>query len=525
MTRGKSSRSQAEARGGARWWVAGGAVAIAAACAALALGLLELPPSSDTEPSDAVQLPEDTASPERVAATGRESVDTTSVSITDTTGAQVARDNKTARISPPAPKIASKLALFYAALSSLEGGSTAAPVTILHLGDSHIASDRITGEVRRLMQARFGDGGRGLMMPGFPFPYYKAPGFTFEKTGKWTAANSLNEDGAYGITGVSLTGTGVDAVLKLASTSGPFALPEVSLLASPGGGHAVISAGSGSQQVATAGDSRSVLRVKLRGNASSLAVKVVGDGPVTVLGWSVASGRPGVRYVNLGIPSASALTTRRFDRGLAASDIAALAPKLVVLGYGTNEGFNDDLDFVAYEKEYVRLIELVKATAPDATLLILGPTDGTRLPRFVKGDARAAAPCRPLGGQEREAYNSLLAREDGSLARWHEPPELAAVRSLLARIAGRYGATYWDLSAVMGGPCSIDRWAKGDPPLALPDHVHLSDEGSRRVGRAIYDALIRGYDRYREQADAGGSFGAGDIAVTAETAPERVAGP
>ena len=72
---------------------------------------------------------------------------------------------------------------FYAKLLKLEARTATKPVTILHLGDSHIASDRITGEVRRLFQARFGDGGRGLMMPGFPFPYYKAPGFSFEKTG------------------------------------------------------------------------------------------------------------------------------------------------------------------------------------------------------------------------------------------------------------------------------------------------------------------------------------------------------
>ena len=137
-----------------------------------------------------------------------------------------------------------------------------------------------------------------------------------------------------------------DATLSLASTAAPFASAEVSLLAGPGQGHAVVSAGERREEVATRPTTRSVLRVKLPVKASSLKVEVVkGDGPVTVLGWSVDNGKArGVRYVNLGIPSASALTTRRFDRTLAAGDIAALAPNLVVLGYGTNEGFNDDLD-------------------------------------------------------------------------------------------------------------------------------------------------------------------------------------
>jgi lysophospholipase L1-like esterase len=500
MMRGKSSRSNAGARAdrGRLWRVGAGlaAVTLMAGLALIALGLPENPPRPTVPPTANTQAPEDTAAaPEDGTAEGSAALAALAAEA-DATGDQVVRETKSARITPPA----SKLGAIYEALLKLESASGTEPVTILHLGDSHIASDRITGEVRRLLQARFGDGGRGLMMPGFPFPYYKAPGFNFEKTGKWTAANSLTEDGVYGITGVSLTGSGAEASLTLSSTSAPFTEPEVSLLAAPGGGHAVISATDRSEEVATGADARAVLRVKLPVKTALVEVKLKGDGPVTVLGFATGSGVAGVRYVNLGIPSASALTTRRFDRALAASDIFHLAPKLVVLGYGTNEGFIDGLDLDAYEKDYVHLLQLVKAAAPDAALLILGPLDGTRLPGFVKGEARAQAPCRPLGAEEQANYEALLAKGDASLGRWHEPPKLEAVRSLLQRLAGRYHATYWDLSAVMGGPCSIDRWAKAEPRLALPDHVHLSDEGSRLVGRAIYEALVKGYDRYRQQS-------------------------
>jgi lysophospholipase L1-like esterase len=359
-----------------------------------------------------------------------------------------------------------------------------------------------------LLQARFGDAGRGLMMPGFPFPYYKAPGFRFEKTGTWKAANSLTEDGTYGITGVSLTSGASDAALTLSSPEAPFASAEVWLLAGPDQGRAVITAGAMRKEVATAADRNSVLRVALPVKASSLKIEVVGDGPVTVLGWSVEDKGPGIRYVNLGIPSASALTTNRFDRRLATSDIAALAPDLIILGYGTNEGFNDDLDLAAYERDYERLIKLVTSAAPEAALIILGPVDGNRLPRFVKGDRRAEAPCRPLTTAERTDYSERLAHEDPALARWHEPPKLDEVGSLLAKIADRHGAAYWSLSGVMGGPCSIHRWLLSEPPLALPDHVHLSDAGSKRMGRAIYQSLMSGYDRYRQQASLRDDFAA-----------------
>ena len=225
-----------------------------------------------------------------------------------------------------------KLANFYNALASIETGTGASPVTVLHLGDSHIASDRITGEVRTLMQARFGDAGRGLMMPGFPFPYYKALGFTFEKKGDWTAANSLTDDGIYGISGVSLTSASADAALVLTSTAAPFASAEVILLMAPGKGRAAITVGDVHEDIVTASDQRSVLRVQFSAKASSVTIEAKGDGPITVLGWSVDSGKQGVRYVNLGIPGASALTTSRFDRALAASDIKSLAKEAKTAG-------------------------------------------------------------------------------------------------------------------------------------------------------------------------------------------------
>jgi lysophospholipase L1-like esterase len=411
-----------------------------------------------------------------------------------------------------------KLANFYNALAGLEADTARSPVTILHLGDSHIASDRITGEVRKLMQARFGDAGRGLMMPGFPFPYYKAPGFDFEKIGEWTAANSLTDEGVYGISGVSLTSVSPDATLVLTSTGAPFASAQVLLLKASGNGDAVVGAGKLREEVSTASEQQSVLRVPLDGKANSVKIEAKGDGPVTVLGWSISSGKPGVRYVNLGIPGASALTTNHFDWDLAASDIKDLAPKLVVLGYGTNEGFIDSLDLDAYVKSYERLIALVKDAVPDASLAILGPLDGARLPRFVKAADKAELPCRALNDDERANYDALVAAKDAKIAHWYTPPKLDDVRQALKKIAERHDALYWDMSTVMGGPCRIESWVKAKPPLALADHVHLSDEGSRRVGRALYAALIAEYDRQRRQADSSGGSAPDDGAATPRVA-------
>ena len=60
---------------------------------------------------------------------------------------------------------AQHLVPFFEAAKRLEAG---APETlrITHLGDSHVAADMWTAGLRRGLQARFGDGGRGMVLAG-----------------------------------------------------------------------------------------------------------------------------------------------------------------------------------------------------------------------------------------------------------------------------------------------------------------------------------------------------------------------
>ena len=77
------------------------------------------------------------------------------------------------------------------------------------------------------------------------------------------------------------------------------------------------------------------------------------------------------------------------------------------------------------------LIALVKDAAPDASLVILGPLDGARLPRFVKAPDKAQLPCRALSDDERANYDALVAAKDAKIAHWYTPPKLEAVRQTL----------------------------------------------------------------------------------------------
>ena len=49
----------------------------------------------------------------------------------------------------------------------------------------------------------------------------------------------------------------------------------------------------------------------------------------------------------------------------------------------------------------------------------------------------------------------------------------------------------------MGGMCSIDRMSAADPPLAMPDRVHLSGAGYRAMADLLFADLMRAYEDWK----------------------------
>lgn len=394
---------------------------------------------------------------------------------------------------------------FYAVLADLESGARREPVTILHLGDSHIASDRFTGDLRALFQERFGDAGRGLLMPGFPFAYYRANGVRFAKGGQWSASSSLvNDPGPYGLTGVRLATSEAGAYVRLTSEAGAFEWAEATFVVGPGQGTAIVSVDDAEQTIDTKAGKPAVKTVRLQYKGTHLTVRAKGDGAVSLLSWRIGQDKPGIRYVNLGIPSASMAITERWDDAAVAADLERLKPELIVLGYGTNEGFDDRLDIDDYERRYAALIKRLRRYAPAASFVVIGPADGARFPSFArKGRGMTAlkdVDCRPLEERETQDYLQLVSAGDARLARWYPPPNLGRVRAALKRTAARAGAHYWDWSTVMGGACGIRDWVLAEPSLATSDHVHITAAGSRRSAKVLFADLMSGFADYGKLA-------------------------
>jgi len=367
------------------------------------------------------------------------------------------------------------LAPFYAALSALEDGSARTPVQIVQIGDSHTANDGFSGRLRELFQQRFGDGGRGMLPPGIPFRYYK-PAQVAVTAQDWTTTGSLRESspGPFGIAGVRQTADG-PAVMTLRSTE-PSGLGHVDIEAwgQPGGG-TLDASWDGGPAVSFSTDTRVAgplfFPLPPGPSGAGLTLRARGDGQVDMLSWTATYPGPGVVYSNLGTIGATISNIGRFDPAAVRAELARLHPALILVAFGTNEGFADGTDMATYPELYAEEVALLHAAAPQASIAIIGPPDGTRTAR----PGQRACPAV----ERRHA--------------WAIPPHLAPVRAAERAFARSHGYFYWDWSAAMGGPCSITRWALTDPPMAAADHVHLLHPGYRATAELLFEALMRGY--------------------------------
>lgn len=395
-----------------------------------------------------------------------------------------------------------ELSAFYSALHELERGARARPVRILHLGDSHIAGDRFSGSLQSRFAARFGDAGRGQMPPGIPFAYYRRQGIEFTSSENWTRFSSLSGGavGPFGLSGLRLEAAEAGAWMRFRIADGP-ALNQImlDLYEQPGGGTVAVELdGREVSRFETRSPVPGLMRVDLSGEtARQVTLRLVGDGPVGVLGWGGSAATSGIVYEAHGIPGATVRIIDQWDEGMLAEQLRSMAPDLIILGYGTNEGFDDAVDGALYRRALANRMSWLRGQVPGASLAVIGAFDGARLPQWVESDVpRSALPCASLELHERATYGDLAANRDGVLGRWHAPPKLDTVRGAQAQAAAMGGAWYWDGAAAMGGACAIHDWVFADPPLAYGDHVHLTPEGADLLAERLWQALMRPYEAY-----------------------------
>jgi hypothetical protein len=390
----------------------------------------------------------------------------------------------------------SSLAAFHQALASLEAGRIQR-VNIVQIGDSHTAGDRFSGRLRELFQSRFGDAGRGMLPPGAPFPYWRPSHLHVEQKGRWEVLSSNKRDYPqvpYGLSGFVLRSGFAGAVITLAADR-PFDTVEVSFFRQPSGGHVeALVDGARVGEIDLHGPAWKMDRASFPApGGTSFELRARGDGPVDIADWSIYRRERGVTLSSHGFVGASIGVMDRWNAANVTAELRQLSPALIILAFGTNEGFEPTDRLGDYGAILESRVAQLRAAVPGASIVVVGPPDAERLPDYCgpRGPARDNAPCVPLNAAAAQDYDRLLARRDRSLCRWHAPAGLAVVRDQQRHVAARTGAFFWDWSAVQGGACGAARWAQQG--LGHRDHVHMMDGGYALSADRFHDTLMRSY--------------------------------
>jgi lysophospholipase L1-like esterase len=178
--------------------------------------------------------------------------------------------------------------------------------------------------------------------------------------------------------------------------------------------------------------------------------------PVRLYGW-VTENERGVTYEALGINGAQASIVFHWDQALLAGQLARRNPALIVLAYGTNEASNPDWTRESYRLMFATLIARLRAAAPAASILIVGPPD-------------------------------RLVRRAG---KWIPHPRLDLIAAAQREAALGAGCAFWDLREKMGGVGSMRKWVLAG--LAQYDHVHFTAPGYRLLGETCFRDLAGQY--------------------------------
>ena len=349
---------------------------------------------------------------------------------------------------------------------------------VLHFGDSHVAADLFPDGVRRRLQQQYGDGGPGFVGLGRPPGRYAHRQLRFRRGGtwqeEWIRDHRWRDDGIYGLDGVLVTSRSPGAWLSLQDvTPSPTPLRRLELWTWPtpeGGGLELRLDGvvhrPPSPAVTTTSWRREVVPVEP--GVRTLQLRQRGPGPVRLLGVTAERG-PGVVWDALGVNGARAISLLHRDPRLLAELIRARAPALLVLGYGTNEGADQDEPLEVYREALHQVLLLLRWAAGDEPdCLLLGPTDWPL--------RRAGQPPAPN-------------------------PRLRLITEVQGELAARHGCLFWDTQAAMGGPGSILRWAVSSPALARPDLLHLTPAGYDLLASLLTEALTAAL----EQGDCSGA--------------------
>jgi lysophospholipase L1-like esterase len=381
------------------------------------------------------------------------------------------------------------MAPFYERLARLIRGKASDHVRIAVYGDSNMTMDLITGEMRRVLQRKYGDAGHGFIALGQPWTHYKHMdvkqrvhfGFT-----SYAVSTHPIGDGGYGHSGIAAESQLRGAITEVSTA--PESAPvgrnvsrvDLFFLRKPKYGSFDLRIdGVVKDTIDCEGPEVSLghYRTELPDGPHRVEVVVTGRGNVRMLGTALEREKPGVVIDSLGV---GALNTRSMARELASINEPMLKLRhydLVIFMTGANDVFEFD-EVPSWLKQ---VIDVHREALPNVPILLVSPPD--------RGQHKSFEPTIAIGQQRRE-------------------------------LAVSFKTGFWDLWTAMGGRGSMARFHQLG--LSQEDHIHFNAKGGAWVGDRLLTALFRDFKAYLAEHK---SAGCGDADAPSYAGADRPESP
>jgi lysophospholipase L1-like esterase len=365
------------------------------------------------------------------------------------------------------------LAHFHRRVAELARGTATDHVRIGMYGDSNMTMDYITGQMRRTLQARFGDAGHGYVALGRPWPWYLHQDVRhdvdLQKWRMFATSTHRASDGQYGFANIAAESStpGARTWVQTAPDGSPIGKSvshfEVYYLKGPARGSFDVKIdGKLERTIATASTETEAAFEKfdVTDGPHKLEISPVGNGKVRVFGATlereVDGGKYGITVDSLGV---GALNFEQMQHVNSKTRIEMLKHRkydLVIFLLGTNM-FVPSL----HGKWVHNVLADFREALPETPILILSPPDIV------------------LHGSDE-----------------HSDPRIVELAKQMRDIAQKENAAFWDFREAMGGDASIKKFVRSG--LAAGDYVHLSRDGGALMGDRLVHSLFKDLQKWVE---------------------------
>jgi len=391
-------------------------------------------------------------------------------------------------------------------------------ISILQIGDSHTSADFFTGELRRRLQARYGQGATGYTTAGIPHSGVRSSSLEINTSQGWNYESLQKRDAIpIWLSGYNAVASAPDETMDFISKRRPipfdserkpipFDTVEIESLRQPGGGAVDVRIdGVAEGHFDLAGDQVAPVIIRIpahneHADLKRISITTSGPGEVSIASVSILS-HVGLTYNSVGYVGATVDVLNKIPDATFASALERINPRIVVLSFGTNGAANEALDFESYRMSYETVLKRIKKYLPGVDIVLILPPDFNQLSPSCPKDRISSATCRRnpaenLGSETVESWkiaaiNSALGSDR---CVWQTPGNLARVRAAQREIAIAYGLIYWDWASIVPTACGS--------PLMGDDHVHLTREGYRRSAEQFVGTLAPMIENMRADSQA-----------------------